>query len=388
MRLLVVSHTPHYRREGRLVGWGATVREVDHLAALFDEVVHVAPVHPESAPPSAIGYESSRVRVAEVRPSGGPGIAKKLSILRFLPSYARVILREMAGADVVHVRCPANISLLAVVLLALRREPRRRWLKYAGNWRPEGREALSYTFQRWWLGRGFAGGRVTVNGEWEGDAAHVRPFLNPCLTRDELEQGLRTAEGKTLAPPVRMVYVGRVEEEKGTGQSIRIVAELRRRGVAARLDVVGDGPERGRFELLARELGVEEDVVFHGWLPRPALEPLYRAAHFSLLPSRASEGWPKVLSEGMASGVVPLASTVSSVPQLLRRFGCGRAIRVEDVAGFADAAEAYLRRPELWKAESVAAVRAADAFGYDRHVRAVAELLELEPARELVPGRS
>ena len=45
MRLLIVSHTPHYRAAGQLVGWGPTVRELDHLAELFAEVVHVAPVY-------------------------------------------------------------------------------------------------------------------------------------------------------------------------------------------------------------------------------------------------------------------------------------------------------------------------------------------------------
>jgi hypothetical protein len=43
MRLLIISHTPHYHRDGEIVGWGATVREIDHLAALFESVVHIAP---------------------------------------------------------------------------------------------------------------------------------------------------------------------------------------------------------------------------------------------------------------------------------------------------------------------------------------------------------
>ena len=56
MRLLIVSHTPHYHAAGRLVGWGPTVRELDYLSELFDEVVHVAPVYGEAAPGSALPY--------------------------------------------------------------------------------------------------------------------------------------------------------------------------------------------------------------------------------------------------------------------------------------------------------------------------------------------
>ena len=50
MKLLIVSHTPHYERNGSLVGWGPTVREIGHLARLFDDVVHIAPVHSGPAP--------------------------------------------------------------------------------------------------------------------------------------------------------------------------------------------------------------------------------------------------------------------------------------------------------------------------------------------------
>ena len=56
MRLLIVSHTPHYRAAGQLVGWGPTVRELDHLVELFDEVVHIAPVYDGQAPGSALAY--------------------------------------------------------------------------------------------------------------------------------------------------------------------------------------------------------------------------------------------------------------------------------------------------------------------------------------------
>ena len=43
-------------------------------------------------------------------------------------------------------------------------------------------------------------------------------------------------------------------------------------------------------------------------------------AYLMLFPSE-SEGWPKVLSEGKAYGVVPVTSDVSSIPQYLREFG-------------------------------------------------------------------
>ena len=56
MKLLIVSHTPHYQKGNAIVGWGPTIREIDYLAQVFDRVVHVAPLHPEAAPASSLPY--------------------------------------------------------------------------------------------------------------------------------------------------------------------------------------------------------------------------------------------------------------------------------------------------------------------------------------------
>src|SRR5580658_10445645 len=135
MRLLIISHTPHYLRQGEIVGWGATIREIDHLATLFESVVHLAPLHGETAPASAIAYESDRVKLRAVRPAGGERWRDKWSIPLRYPGYIRAILQECRLADVIHIRAPANISLLGLVLLAFLRRPAVRWAKYAGDWR-------------------------------------------------------------------------------------------------------------------------------------------------------------------------------------------------------------------------------------------------------------
>ncbi|MCB1245979.1 MAG: glycosyltransferase family 4 protein, partial [Acidimicrobiia bacterium] len=45
-RIVVISHTEHYRAtDGSIVAFGPTTREIDHLATLASELVHVAPLH-------------------------------------------------------------------------------------------------------------------------------------------------------------------------------------------------------------------------------------------------------------------------------------------------------------------------------------------------------
>ena len=66
------------------------MREIDHLAQLFDPVVHVAPLHAEHAPESALAYESPRVRLRAVRPAGGEQWRDKLTVLARYPSRESV----------------------------------------------------------------------------------------------------------------------------------------------------------------------------------------------------------------------------------------------------------------------------------------------------------
>ncbi len=376
MRLAVISHTPHYQRDGTVVGWGPTVREIDYLASLFDSVVHVAPLHSEPAPDSASPYTSPGVELRPVLPSGGERFVDKLSIPARWPGYCAAIWRASQNADVIHVRCPANISLLAVLLLPLMPRHRTRWIKYAGNWRPTADDPLSYRFQRWWLRKGRHGAQVTVNGEWVGEPGHVHSFLNPCLTREELNEGAAAAKDKSLGLPVRLLYVGGIEVEKGAARALEILGELKRIGVDSTLDLIGDGPDRESLERRATENGISDCAKFHGWIPRRGIPSFYRESHIIMLPSD-SEGWPKVLSEAMAYGVVPLASDVGSIPQILRQCSTGSALPKDDIRGFADAVQDYVRNSGRWMEHSKNGLQAAPMFGYDEYLARIRPLLKL-----------
>jgi glycosyltransferase involved in cell wall biosynthesis len=377
MRLLIVSHMPHHHlKDGTVVGWAATVRELDRLATRFDSVRHVACLHAGDAPASAIPYTAKNVTLVPVPPSGAEGFLGKLDVLRISPRYIRTILRELADADMVHVRAPAHIALIAIVMLMFRRAPSARWFKYAGNWSPTGRESPSYAIQRHLLKSGLPRGLVTVNGKWSEQPAWIRTFFNPSLDDQTIERAAKIASAKQLTSPIQLVFVGRIETPKGAGRAIAIVARLRDRGVAARLDLIGDGAERGQFEALARELAVADLVAFQGWQPPQVVEEFYRRAHLQLMPTTASEGWPKVLSEGMAFGVVPVASTVSSIPQYLEQLQTGVALLANDLDAFVAAIEAYTRDPARWARESKRAAESTRWFSFRHYLESVDSLLE------------
>jgi glycosyltransferase involved in cell wall biosynthesis len=88
-----------------------------------------------------------------------------------------------------------------------------------------------------------------------------------------------------------------------------------------------------------------------------------------------TEGWPKVLSEAMAFGAVPVAAAVGSIPRLLGDFECGAAVPAGDSAEMAAAIAAYCACPQRWAEESGRAAVAAGLFTYTRYLEAVKRLL-------------
>src|SRR5690606_15478468 len=111
-----------------------------------------------------------------------------------------------------------------------------------------------------------------------------------------------------------------------------------------------------------------------GWQTPAGVHAAYEPAHVLLLPS-ATEGWPKVLSEGMAYGVVPIAFDVSGIRQQLEELGTGRALPSLSPERFADEVASYVADPARWKTESMRAVEAAPLFSYQHYERRVDELI-------------
>jgi glycosyltransferase involved in cell wall biosynthesis len=318
------------------------------------------------------------VRLVPLAPAGGRTLVAKMRALAAVPRWLVTINRELVSADVVHVRCPAGVSMVALAVLAVRRTPRDRWVKYAGNWSPAAGEAVSYRLQRWWLRRGLARAAVTVNGRWPDQPHWVHTFDNPTLTAAEIEQGREASGSKPDTPPLRVVFAGRLEQAKGADRVIDTVLALRTRGVDVTVDLVGDGPLRHRVEAAAAEHG--PDVVrFHGWLPRGSLDEVLADGHVFLLPT-GSEGFPKVVAEAMAFGCVPVTSDVGSLGQTLA--ATGGAVVVSAGGSWSDAV-ARLADDEVRVALALEGLGAVERFSFDRYLDRIRALAAGSWAREL-----
>ena len=107
----------------------------------------------------------------------------------------------------------------------------------------------------------------------------------------------------------------RLNPVKDMSTLIRGFAAGYRKCPRLRLVIAGDGEEREKLENLARELGVEKQVTFAGWISG-GMDRFYSALDINALTS-LSETFPYALTEGARFHLATVATAVGGIPYLI-----------------------------------------------------------------------
>lgn len=310
MNLAIISHTEHYtRKDGEIVGWGPTVTELNHLAKDFDKIYHIAFLQTEEPPPSSLLYTKPNIYFVPLKVVGGNSIIDKLTLITHLPKILKTVRHVLRKVDLFQLRTPTGMGVVLIPYLSLV-SGKKGWYKYAGNWNQEN-PPMGYALQRWMLKR--QKHIVTINGQWKSQPKHCLTFENPCLTLDERKEGLTISSNKKFQAPFTFCFVGRLEDAKGVQRIIDAFSNLKSPNKIKTIHFVGDGEMKQSYRCQIMKIGIP--AHFHGFLEREKVFEIYRNSHFFLLPSSASEGFPKVIAEAMNFGVLPIVSNVSSIGQ-------------------------------------------------------------------------
>jgi len=105
---------------------------------------------------------------------------------------------------------------------------------------------------------------------------------------------------------LRLIFVGRLIPLKACDLALRAAAEILRAG-AAHFTVVGDGPERENLHQLTKALGIDNAVIFTGWLGISDTFAQFQDADVLVFPSLREFGGG-VVFEALALGVVPVVA--------------------------------------------------------------------------------
>lgn len=118
-----------------------------------------------------------------------------------------------------------------------------------------------------------------------------------------------------IQPPF-ILYVGRIQSRKNLPRLVEAYSRVSKRGVVAKLVIVGkkDWQAKQLMEKI-RQLGMENSVVFPGYVPLDDLPLFYNAAELFVFPS-IFEGFGLPVVESMASGLPTITSFGSSLEEI------------------------------------------------------------------------
>lgn len=262
----------------------------------------------------------------------------------------------------------------SAVALSLRPFRRWRWIGYVHGFTTESRRARFY----YWLDQhvlAVADAAVLVSEQHRRMTArrlpHARVVPNAVTELDHSTDDILPWLGDIagLGRP-RIAVVGRLSPEKGVDVFLEGVALLVERGVACTAVIVGDGPERGVLEQLAKHRGLADRVRFLGYLTQ--IRPLYDHVDLIVIPSR-SEGLPSVLLEALAADAGVVATRVGSIPDVLGPGEAGILVNPGSPRDLADGIQVGLARlhdPATRLARAAAVAR----FSQDARAQALVSL--------------
>jgi glycosyltransferase involved in cell wall biosynthesis len=304
----------------------------------------------------------------------GP-LARRVAV--WVGGTARVLLRLVTRrVDVLHLHVSRRGSILRKIILAHAAGALRVPLVlhcHAGQFSDEFR-AMPRAVQRL-VAAGFrrADQLVVLGDRWRNDYVDLIgiPADRVVVVTNPVE--LPAAVPPRPGPPVRIAYLGRFDEGKGTADLLRAMAalpaDIRSRSL---LSMAGDGDVDG-VRTLCTALGLDGVVRISGWFGPRERDAVLAESSVFVLPSY-HEGLPMAMLEAMAWGVVPVVTPVGSIPEIVVDGHNGLLVQPGDVAGIAAAVARLVADPELVARLSTAARSSAARHGTEPFVRRLAQV--------------
>ncbi len=255
----------------------------------------------------------------------GKGIAslslERGSLTRRLGAIGR-LFQAISRSDHVYLFFPGTISAIAARICRLLGKPYGLYVR-GGNYAatPDSRAALS--------GARFA---LTVSPLIAREVETYGPAVDVIRPMVAISERDAFARPKRLSPPTtwRLLFVGRLEVDKGIRELIAAAETLTADGVPFTLRLVGGGPLYEELVQRQSQGAIAADIELTGLISdHDALMREYQNADIFVLPTY-HEGFPRVLYEAMIKSLPIITTMVGGIPGRMKHEENCIAIPVRD----------------------------------------------------------
>ncbi|RXJ45415.1 glycosyltransferase family 4 protein [Gelidibacter gilvus] len=314
MKLAIFTLVQHSFKEGQYYGYAPYINEMNLWGNYADEVIVLGIKKPSNEVDGIeTAYHHPKLKFVPVPNFNILGMASVFKTLIKVPYIFIKCVQVMRQADHIHLRCPANVSLVAC-FAQIFFPSKRKSTKYAGNWDPNSNQPWTYRLQQAILRNTFLtrNMQVLVYGEWPNETKNIQPFISATYYESEKI----AFQPKDYTQPLSFVFAGALVVGKRPLLTIQIIEALHQKGIPVILHMYGDGPLMPELQDYITRNRLESVVSLYGNQDKSVVKATLMDAHFNILPSK-SEGWPKAVAEGMFFGCIPIATPVSCVGWML-----------------------------------------------------------------------
>ena len=181
----------------------------------------------------------------------------------------------------------------------------------------------------------------------------------------------------------QLITVCRLVPAKGLDILLHACAELKARGQAFVLHIIGDGPIRPELEQLALQLNLYDDIIFYGYMLHP--EEFMPFFDVFVLPSRA-EAFGSVFAEAALCWLALIGTDVGGIAEQIEDGINGLLVPPENPIALADALEKVISDPSFrYNLARAAWNKAKKVYSLQRVISQLKQVyLEVNPQAEAV----
>lgn len=178
-----------------------------------------------------------------------------------------------------------------------------------------------------------------------------------------------------------ILFVGGLSKVKGIDTLLNAVPIIRKKILNLCLYIAGSGPEENKLKELVKELNIEENVNFLGYVSEIEKYSYYKSADVCVFPS-IYEPFGIVLLEAMACGKPVVASNVGGIPFVVEEGKTGLLFESGNIEDLADKIMTILENEKLREKMGEAGRERAKEFTWDKIAERTVEVY-----KEILKGK-
>ena len=366
MRLIVISHKICWKSQQTPTGFftdGGFPLQMEALSELFTETFLAVPCEISSSTVGLSPLIGKELKIICLSVPKGEGLRRKINMMPWLLKNTLIIWREIRRADAVHTPIPGDVGTIGMLFAMFLRKPL--FVRHCGNWMVQ--KTTAEWFWRWSMEK-FAGGRnvMLATGGANESPSRLNPNVKWIFSTSLREQDLVSVASKKnpLNGQLRLIIACRQEKNKGTEIVIKSLPLILQKIPDVSLDIIGNGSLLPTLKEQVKILGLEDKVTFHGKVEHKNVVKLMKKADIFCYPTSASEGFPKVVLEALASGLPVVTTKVSVLPELIKN-ECGILLDEVSPEALAEAVIKIASNERFFETLSTNAIQKAKGFSLE-----------------------